>query len=136
MKNWYLFSLATMVCWGTWGVFGKLASARINSKFLILISITTSFLLLWVIFLLSGFKIEKKGLGIGYAMLTGIAGSIGSIFFYLALRNGKASVVVPLTALYPLVTVILGFLLLKESISGVNLIGILLALIAGILLSL
>ena len=136
MKNWYLFSLATMVCWGMWGIFGKLASTQINSRLLILISTSTSFLLIWIVFLIYGFEIEKKGLGIGYAMLAGIAGSIGAIFFYLALRNGKASVVVPLTALYPLVTVILSFLLLKESISGVNFIGILLALIAGILLSL
>ena len=136
MKNWYLFSLATMVCWGMWGIFGKLASAQINSRLLILISTSTSFLLIWTVFLISGFEIEKKGLGIGYSMLAGIVGSIGTIFFYLALRNGKASVVVPLTALYPLVTVILSFLLLKENISSLNFIGILLALIAGILLSL
>jgi bacterial/archaeal transporter family protein len=136
MKNWYLFSLATMVCWGMWGIFGKLASAQINSRLLILISTSTSFLLIWTVFLISGFEIEKKGLGIGYSMLAGIVGSIGTIFFYLALRNGKASVVVPLTALYPLVTVILSFLLLKEHISAVNLAGVFLALIAGILLSL
>ncbi|MBI5582392.1 MAG: EamA family transporter [Deltaproteobacteria bacterium] len=136
MKNWYWFSLATMICWGSWGIFGKLASTQINSRLLVLVSITTSFLLLWIIFLVSGFEIEKNGWGIGYAVLAGIAGSIGSIFFYLALKQGKASVVVPLTALYPLVAVALSVLFLKEEISGVNVIGIILALAASLLLSL
>jgi hypothetical protein len=30
MRSWYWFSLATMVCWGAWGIFGKLASAQIQ----------------------------------------------------------------------------------------------------------
>ena len=136
MKNWYWFSLATMICWGSWGFFGKLASAQINSRLLVFISITTSFLLLWLLFLVTGFKVEKKGWGIGYAVLAGIAGSIGSIFFYLALRRGKASVVVPLTALYPLVTVALSALFLKEGISGTQIVGVILALVASLLLSL
>jgi uncharacterized membrane protein len=87
MKNWYWFSLATMVCWGAWGIFGKLASAQINSKLLVLVSITTSFLLLWILFLVTGFEVEKNLRGIGFAVLAGVAGSIGSIFFYLALRS-------------------------------------------------
>jgi transporter family protein len=136
MKNWYWFSLATMFCWGAWGIFGKLASAQINSKLLVLVSITASFLLLWVLFLATGFEVERNARGIGYAVLAGVAGSIGSIFFYLALREGKTSVVVPLTALYPLITVALSVLFLREEISGVKILGIVLALAASILLSL
>jgi bacterial/archaeal transporter family protein len=136
MKNWYWFSLAAMACWGAWGIFGKLASAQINSKLLVLVSITTSFLLLWVLFLVTGFEMEKNGRGIAWAVLAGVAGSIGSIFFYLALREGKASVVVPLTALYPLVTVALSVLFLREEISAVKVLGIVLALAASLLLSL
>jgi len=136
MKNWYWLSLATMVCWGAWGIFGKLASAQINSKFLNLISISASFLLLWTLFLVTGFKVEKNAGGIGYAALAGVAGAIGSVFFYLALKQGKTSVVVPLTALYPLITVALSVLFLKEELTGVKIVGIVLALVASILLSL
>jgi transporter family protein len=136
MKNWYWLPLATMVCWGAWGIFGKLASAQINSKLLVLVSITTSFLLLWALFLVTGFEVEKNARGLGYAVLAGVAGSIGSIFFYLALREGKTSVVVPLTALYPLVTVALGVLFLREDISTVKIVGIILALAATLLLAL
>jgi transporter family protein len=136
MKNWYWFSLAAMACWGAWGIFGKLASAQINAKLLVLVSISTSFLLLWILFLSTGFEVERNARGLGYAVLAGVAGSIGSIFFYLALRQGKASVVVPLTALYPLITVALSVLFLKEELSAVKILGIVLALAASILLSL
>jgi transporter family protein len=120
------------VCWG------DLRQAGLgpdNSKLLVLVSITTSFLLLWILFLVTGFEVEKNARGIGFAVLAGVAGSIGSIFFYLALRQGKTSVVVPLTALYPLITVALSVLFLREEISGVKVIGIILALVASLLLS-
>jgi uncharacterized membrane protein len=43
--------------------------------------------------------------------------------------------VVPLTALYPLITVALSVLFLKEDLSAVKIIGIFLALVASLLLS-
>jgi uncharacterized membrane protein len=43
---------------------------------------------------------------------------------------------VPLTALYPLITVALSVLFLKEELTGVKIVGIVLALVASILLSL
>jgi len=51
------------------------------------------------------------------------------------LEKERASLAVPLTALYPAVTVMLGILLLKESIKFENAVGIILAIIAGILLA-
>jgi bacterial/archaeal transporter family protein len=72
---------------------------------------------------------------IRYALLAGVAGSIGSIFFYLALKKGKTSAVVPLTALYPLITLALSVLFLKEEIFGVRIVGVILALVANLLLS-
>src|SRR6266850_4944009 len=45
-------------------------------------------------------------------------------------RGGKAATVVPLTALYPLVTIALAVLLLKERLNRIQLGGVLLSLIA------
>src|SRR5688572_4548538 len=46
------------------------------------------------------------------------------------LNSGKASTVVPLTALYPLVTVLLAVAFLKEKVNRVQVGGIFLALVA------
>jgi transporter family protein len=61
--------------------------------------------------------------------------AFGLLCFLNALTVGAATVVVPLTALYPLVTVILSWALLRENLTPRHLAGIALALLAGWLLS-
>ena len=69
------------------------------------------------------------------AVIAGLAGSLGYVFFVKALEHGEASIVLPLTALYPAVTIVLAVLFLHEKISIHQLIGILLAAVAVVLLS-
>jgi drug/metabolite transporter (DMT)-like permease len=55
---------------------------------------------------------------------------IGNIAYYEVLGSSKASTVVPLTALYPLVTVILAVIFLRERLNRIQLAGILISLVA------
>jgi len=74
--------------------------------------------------------------GIAWAFFTGILGGTGNIAFFHALRiGGEASIVAPVTALFPLVTVILAVTLLHERIGTAQKIGLVLALVAIYLLS-
>jgi transporter family protein len=50
-------------------------------------------------------------------------------------NGGKASIVVPLTALYPIVVLLLGPLILKETITRLQGVGVLCALVSVFLLS-
>lgn len=61
--------------------------------------------------------------------------AIGTLALFAALRRGKASIVTPLTALYPLVTVILAVLFLHEHFDSVKVAAIGLALLAAFALS-
>lgn len=73
---------------------------------------------------------------IGYAFLASIASSLAVVAFYQALEAGKAIIIVPLTAaLYPVVTVILSYIILNEKIGMFKGIGIILALIGVFLIS-
>jgi drug/metabolite transporter (DMT)-like permease len=65
----------------------------------------------------------------------GIFDSSANIFFTLALRSGSLSVVSVLTALYPLGTIILARLILKERIGRVQMIGVLVALTGSAILA-
>jgi drug/metabolite transporter (DMT)-like permease len=65
----------------------------------------------------------------------GIFDSSANIFFTLALRSGSISVVSVLTALYPLGTIILARLILKERIARVQMFGVLLALSGSAILA-
>jgi transporter family protein len=56
------------------------------------------------------------------------------LFFYAA-HLGKISIVIMLTALYPIVTLLLSFIFLQEAISIKQSLGVLLAVLAIIFLA-
>src|SRR5436305_14419774 len=74
--------------------------------------------------------------GAMYGLITGVLGGVGNVFLYVALSmGGKASIVVPLVGLAPLVTVVLAFFILREHLNRYQGIGLVLALVSIYLLS-
>jgi transporter family protein len=69
------------------------------------------------------------------ALIAGLLGSIGGLCFVHSVSRGKASVVITMTALYPLVTIILSFFFLRETITLKQGIGIVFALLAMLFLA-
>jgi drug/metabolite transporter (DMT)-like permease len=66
----------------------------------------------------------------------GVLDATANIFFTLASRSGSLTVTGVLTALYPLGTILLARLVLKEKVATVQKIGIALTLIASLMLAL
>lgn len=128
---------ATILAWGTWGIFSKLAVERIDQQVLVwgsLIMVPAIFL----IYLAASRQLvplEIHGPGITFALLSGVGAALGTVCFYLLLARERASLTVPMTSLYPAVTVILSVLFLKEHLGGSHVLGILFALAAVALLS-
>jgi transporter family protein len=60
-----------------------------------------------------------------------IAGLLAMLTYFTALKLGATSRIVPISATYPLVTVILGILILGEQVTLIRIIGTIL-IIAGI----
>jgi transporter family protein len=92
-------------------------------------------LILLVFLFYSKYKFDTNTTGITVSMLIAFFGVIGTILFFFTLSKTKASILVPLTALYPVITVILSLIFLKEKVTLVQGIGIVLAIIASVLLS-
>jgi len=66
----------------------------------------------------------------------GIFNALGAGFLLAAMRSGgKASIVMPLTAMYPLVVVLLAPAILHESITPLQGVGVACALVSVLLLS-
>lgn len=140
MPSWLAYSLLTIVCWGAWGAVSKVASDGVDAN-TNQILFTFGLLPLIVVAarssrLRSGIAARRRA-GIGWAFLTGILGGAGNIAFFRALvAGGQASIVVPVTALFPLVTVILALTFLRERLGRAQMLGLGLALVAIYLLSL
>ena len=75
-------------------------------------------------------KIEWNGKGILFGSLTGFMGMMGTLFFLYALSHGKTPVVITLTALYPLIAIVLAFVFLKEAVTIKQWFGMGLAIVA------
>ncbi len=137
MPAWLAYTLVTVVLWGVWGFQSKIVVNRM-SPWMGQVLLTVGLVVPVAIVLASPrrFAGSRRGRGFGYAFLTGLLGGAGNILFFAALTKGEASVIVPLTSLSPLVTVLVGVLVLKEKPRRSQAVGLVLALIAIYLLSL
>ncbi len=64
----------------------------------------------------------------------GLSWGLGTVLFIVALEKSKLSVLVPFTALYPAITIVLALLFLGEKLNFKEAVGIFFAISAGILL--
>ncbi|MFW3147188.1 MAG: EamA family transporter [Thermoplasmatota archaeon] len=136
LQPYLIFALISLLLYGLWGFFPKLASnANIDARSILVFEAIGTLAIAFVVLFAIGFKPTFNGKGFVFALLAGIAGAVGSLFFLLALSRGKASVVVTMTALYPLVVIILSTIILKEPITLKQGIGILFALAAVVMFS-
>ncbi len=138
MQPWLLYSLIALLIWGLWGFFPKLTTNYIEPRSAMVFQSLGSLIVAIVVLIFAlKLKPDVHPKGFLFAVLTGIAGICGALFFLYALSTGgKTAAVVTLTALYPLITIALSFFLLHETITLVQGIGILLALVAIVLISL
>jgi len=135
MPSWFIFSLVTVVLWGFWGFFPKLASGLIDPKSALFWEAVGSVLVGIVMLFILKFKPETNPRGAIFAGITGVFGLLGALAFFYALSKGKASVVVTITALYPIAVILLSYFFLNEVISIKQITGMGFALVAMVLLA-
>jgi len=135
VKTWYLYSVLTVVTWGLWGLFSKLASNYAKPRQALIFQTGGVLAFCLVVLVVEKFKIEWSAPGFSWAALGGFLAFVGFLTFFAALEQGKASTVVTLSALYPLVTIVLSIALLHEKLTTRQGVGIVLAIIASALLA-
>lgn len=136
MHIWLGFAVLALIFWGITGVTQKLSTNFISSE--------RSFLwFCWAMVALSTavLFVSRPHGGMGtMVMLSSIAGGtlngMGAWTSFRALESGgKASIVISLISLYPLLTVGLAIVLLRERLSLLQTAGAVVAIAAAILLS-
>ncbi len=137
MKNnaWIFYSIAAALFWGVWGVVAKLISEDVSPYANhVLFTIGMLFTLPLVLKKLRQERPNRKG--IYWGLISGILAIAGNVAVFQAFSSGGlAAIVIPLTNLYPLVTIVIAILVFKEKLNGLNALGILLAIPAVVMLS-
>ena len=132
---WFIFALITIVLWGFWGFFPKLATGYIDPKSALFWEAVGSVFVGGVMFFVLHFHPETNFRGAFFAGITGIFGLLGALTFFFALSKGKASIIVTMTALYPVFVILLSYFILHETITIKQVVGIFLAFVAMTLLA-
>jgi bacterial/archaeal transporter family protein len=135
MQSWVIYAILALIMWGLWGFFPKLATNHISPKSVMIYGILGNVIIGLAILCIIGFKVDFHMKGTAFAILAGVVSAIGGILFLLAITKGKSSTVVTMTALYPLVTIALAFIVLKEPISFKQGLGMFFALTSMVLIS-
>lgn len=133
MPKWLQYAVLCIFWWGVFGFLSKIGSDRASpAQMQILFTIG---MLPVVAIALSRRNIGRDRLGIGYGVLIGVLAGLGGMAYFAAMKNGEASLVGPVTSLFPLLTVVLAVFILKERMNPVQIAGIGLGLTAIVILS-
>jgi drug/metabolite transporter (DMT)-like permease len=131
MPRWVAWTFLTLVSWGLWAILTKLHGGGISDAQLQVLStlgVLPILAALW--FMPEPGPATNRRRGVLLALGAGIVSCIGNVAYYAALGDAKAATVIPLTALYPVVTVILAVPLLKERVNAWQWFGIVVSLSA------
>jgi drug/metabolite transporter (DMT)-like permease len=136
MRNWLFFALVTTLVWGIWGAFIEIPEkagfpATLGYSVWALTMIPCSIAALRF----ARWHLERKPRHVGYGLAVGLLGAGGQLLLFQALRFGPAYLVFPIISLYPVVTVLLAYKLLKERVRRRAWAGVLLAFPAMAMLS-
>ena len=137
LPAWMWFAAIALIFWGITGVTQKLATNRISSGLSFVWFACAMVTISVILLILVPIHWHLSGKIAAAAIVGGTLNGLGALTSFAALESGgKASVVISLISLYPLVTVGLAVTLLHERITSAQAVGIAVAIVAAILLSL
>ena len=134
-SNWYFTSIIALVLYGVWGYWGTRASDFINPLSITFYSSLGVLVSGLIALVLLDFRPEVSIQGSAYGLLNGLANGIACIFFIFALRHGPTMPVVLVTSMYPMITLVLCMIFLKQGITIKQGLGMVFALASLVLFS-
>jgi len=140
-NNWVVYALLSAVFASLVAIFGKIGLKDVDTNTATAIRAVIMALFLVGLILVQGkFAIVKQILNqptpLLFIVLSGLAGALSWLFYFLALKNGKASKIVPLDRLSVVFTIVLAAIFLGEKLSLKTVIGGVTIVIGAVLVAL
>jgi uncharacterized membrane protein len=123
--KWFWYSLLCVLSWGAWALLSKLGSNEIPAMTMQFLFTFGALPVALALLIVQRGKLEKSGKGIFYAVANGVLSAVGGLALFAAYRSGgNTSVITAATALYPMITVVLAVLILRERLTWVQVLGL------------
>jgi uncharacterized membrane protein len=130
-KPWLSYALITTGFWGVWGAFAEFPTRHGFPETLVYV--------VWALTMIPpalyamhrvGWQVLRDRKSILLGSLIGLTGAGGQMLLFHAVHAGPTYLIFPIIALSPVITIGLSMLFLKERVSKVGALGVVLALIA------
>jgi bacterial/archaeal transporter family protein len=133
-----IWTVSAVFLWGLWGFWGKLALLqKMPPLNMFLAEVAVGFLigLAVLLFLLTKGQVSfYEGPWNKFGLLSSAAMALGLFIYYFLLEKAQASIVVPVTSAYPIITVLLSIYFLGEKLGSAQWAGVVLIVIGMLLL--
>jgi transporter family protein len=132
---WLLPALAALFIWGFWAFLPKLALQSLDPHSVIFYESFGNMLVALPIMFHLKFKFQKDRKAMSMLAGSAVLTVLAILAYFYALKNGPVAVIVTLTALYPVISVILARIVLKERLNKIQIAAVLMAVSAMLLLA-
>lgn len=135
-KPWLFYALLTTIFWGIWGAFIEIPEKTGFPATLGYVVWALTMIPVAIVALINiKWKLDKDFKSIVLGLTIGLFGAGGQLLLFEALTDGPAYIVFPFIGLYPVLTIILSVLFLREKAVKRQWFGIAIAMIAALVLS-
>ena len=134
--RWFWYAVLSSLCWTAWAFTARIGSKELPPAIMQFVSAFGFLLVGFILVMAKKFHWRGPIQGISYALGSGILLGLGGLALYGAYRSAtNASSITAITSLYPVVTVVLARVFLREKLNRQQVLGVFMALVAIALLS-
>ncbi len=130
-KPWFIYALITTLFWGVWGAFAEFPTRHGFPDTLVYV-VWTLTMIPPALYAMQrvGWRVQRNGKSVLLGSLIGFTGAGGQMLLFHAVHTGPTYLIFPVIALSPVVTIALSMAFLRERVTRIGALGVLLALLA------
>ncbi len=124
MELWFALASATVIFWGSAGIFAKLATPKIGVARIALLIATVESIMYVCAFLIWRTDVEITLADGALALGSCVIGVAGFLCFFESIMEGQVAIAGTISAAYPALTVVGALTLLSETLSAIQALGV------------
>ena len=132
-RSWIFYAALLIIFWGVWGAFSALPATNYDYPDEMIYSIWALTMIIPAAFILRGQRWDRRPAATIYGLLIGLTGAGGQLILFQALTMGPAYLIFPIISISPAITVLMAMVLLRERLSPLAVVGLIMALAAIVL---
>lgn len=133
--RWIWLALGALVAWGFWSFLPKLALQSMQPRSVIFYESLGNLITAIPVFILLRGRLVRSRIGVSIAAFASMLTVGAFMLYFFALNHGPVATVVTMTALYPVIVLIMARIFLKEKLNTIQMFAVALAVCSVYLLA-